>query len=191
MLFNLVQSPQPYLPFYKKLLMPLDLIQQKSSKISFLSPNLLLTENRKDIEYRLQFLQDVFDKGLSANQTLYYHFISDDEKGVILDGESISKDFIVLYNSIKNNKILEPIAVRQYSNQIIRTRFILNGKKIWKNYKNKNRFQVINGGHRLAVALFLGLEKIPVKIYKSLSFEIPDYTEYLKIKEPEYKKKIE
>ena len=107
MLFNLVQSPQPYLPFYKKLLMPLDLIQQKSSKISFLSPNLLLTENRKDIEYRLQFLQDVFDKGLSANQTLYYHFISDDEKGVILDGESISKDFIVLYNSIKNNKILE------------------------------------------------------------------------------------
>jgi hypothetical protein len=190
-LFNLVQSPQPYLPFYKKLLMPLDLIQQKSSKISFLSPNLLLTENRKDIEYRLQFLQDVFDKGLSANQTLYYHFISDDEKGVILDGESISKDFIVLYNSIKNNKILEPIAVRQYSNQIIRTRFILNGKKIWKNYKNKNRFQVINGGHRLAVALFLGLEKIPVKIYKSLSFEIPDYTEYLKIKEPEYKKKIE
>ena len=191
MLFNLVQSPQPYLPFYKKLLMPLDLIQQKSSKISFLSPNLLLTENRKDIEYRLQFLQDVFDKGLSANQTLYYHFISDDEKGVILDGESISKDFIVLYNSIKNNKILEPIAVRQYSNQIIRTRFILNGKKIWKNYKNKNRFQVINGGHRLAVALFLGLEKIPVQIYKSLSFEIPDYTEYLKIKEPEYKKKIE
>ena len=122
---------------------------------------------------------------------MYYHFISDDEKGVILDGESISKDFIVLYNSIKNNKILEPIAVRQYSNQIIRTRFILNGKKIWKNYKNKNRFQVINGGHRLAVALFLGLEKIPVKIYKSLSFEIPDYTEYLKIKEPEYKKKIE
>ena len=34
------------------------------------------------------------------------------------------------------------------------------------------------------------LDKVPVKIYKSLSFEIPNYTEYIKIKEPEYLEKL-
>lgn len=190
MLFNLVQSPQPYLPFYKKILMILDLIQQKSSKITTLSPNLLLTENRKDIEYRLKFLEDVFDKGIPPNETLYYHFINDDDKGVLLDGENISRDFVSLLNDIKKNKILEPIAIGHYSNKIIKTRHILKGKKIWKEYENENGYQIINGGHRLAVALFLGLEKVPVKIYRSVSFEIPNYTDYIKNKEPEYIQKI-
>lgn len=190
MLFNLIQSPQPYLPFYKKILMILDLFQQKSSKISFLSPELLLTENRKDIEYRLEFLKDIFEKGLAPKQTLYYHFISDDDKGVILDGDSVSQAFIELYKDIKKNKISEPIAIGQFSKKNLKTRHILKGEKIWKNYENKNGFQIINGGHRLAVALFLGMEKVPVKIYKSLSFEVPNYTDYIKIKESEYKMKI-
>jgi hypothetical protein len=190
MFFNLVQSPQPYLPFYKKILMILDLMQQKSSKITTLSTNLLLTENRKDIEYRLEFLKDVFDKGVPPNETLYYHFINDDDKGVILDGKTVSRDFISLLNDIKNNKILEPIAIGHYSNKIIKTRHILKGKKIWKEYENENGYQIINGGHRLAVALFLGLEKVPVKIYRSVSFEIPNYTDYIKDKESEYIQKI-
>ena len=52
------------------------------------------------------------------------------------------------------------------------------------------KLQIINGAHRLSVALFLGFDKVPVKIYKSLSFEIPNYTEYIKIKEPEYLEKL-
>ncbi|MCH7647079.1 MAG: hypothetical protein IIA83_00515 [Thaumarchaeota archaeon] len=188
--FNLVQSPQPYLPLHKKFLMLFDLIQQRSSKISFLPPKVLLTKNRKDIEYRVEFLRNVIDNGLSPQQTLYYNFISDNDKGVILDVESVSKDFISLYNDIKNDKIFEPISIGQYSKKIIKTRYILNGKKIWKNYMNENGFQVINGGHRLAVALFLGLEKVPVKIFRSLSFEIPNYTDYIRIKEPEYRKNL-
>lgn len=188
--FNLVQSPQPYLPLHKKFLMLFDLIQQRFSKTSFLPPKVLLTKNRKDIEYRVEFLRNVIDNKLSPQQTLYYNFIADNDKGVILDVESVSKDFISLYNDIKNDKMLEPIAIGQYSKKIIKTRYILNGKKIWKNYINENGFQVINGGHRLAVALFLDLEKVPVKIFRSLSFEIPNYTDYIRIKEPEYRKNL-
>ena len=167
-----------------------DLIQQTSSKTSFISPKILLTKNRKDIEYRVQFLKDVLDNGISPKQTLYYQFISDDDKNVILDAESVSKDFISLYNNIKKRKTFEPIAIGQYSKKIIKTRYILNGRKNWVDLPNENGFQVINGAHRLAVALFLGLDKIPVKIYKSLSFEIPNYTDYIRIKESEYLKKI-
>jgi len=187
---NFVQSPQPSLPVHKKFLMLFDLIQHRSSKTSFLPPKVLITKNRKDIEYRVEFLRNVIDNKLPPQQTLYYNFIADNDKGVILDVESVSKDFISLYNDIKNGKMLEPIAIGQYSKKIIKTRYILNGKKIWKNYINENGFQVINGGHRLAVALFLDLEKVPVKIYRSLSFEIPNYTEYLKIKEPKYRKNL-
>ena len=62
--------------------------------------------------------------------------------------------------------------------------------KKWKNIPNETGYQVINGAHRLAVALFLGFEKIPVKIYRSMSFEIPNYTDYIEIKEFEYLKRI-
>lgn len=189
--FKTVQSEQPYIPTYKKLLMLIDLIRQRSSKTVFLSPKLLLTKNRKDIEYRVEFLRDVINNGISPKQTLYYQFISDNDKGVILDVDTVSKNFIELYHDVKKNKILQPIIAGQYSSKTIKTRYILNGVKTWKNYPNESGFQVINGAHRLAVALFLDLEEIPVKTYKLLSFEIPDYTEYIKIKEPEYRKNIE
>jgi len=188
---NFPLSPQPDLPLHKKFLRLFDLIQYRNTKISFLPPKILLTNNRKDIEYRVEFLRNVIDKKLSPQQTLYYNFISDDDKGVILDVESVSKDFISLYEDIKKNKILEPIVIGQYSKKIIKTRYVLNGKKVWINYINEHGFQVINGGHRLAVALFLNLEKVPVKIFRSFSIEIPNYTEYLKIKESEYREKLD
>ena len=72
----------------------------------------------------------------------------------------------------------------------IKTRYIIHNKKTWIDVDNPHKLQIINGAHRLSVALFLGLDKVPVKIYKSLSFEIPNYTEYIKIKEPEYLEKL-
>ena len=188
--FNLIQSAQPHIPLYKKFLMLFDLIQQTSAKTSFMSPKILLTKNRKDIEYRIQFLKDVLHNGISPKQTLYYQFIADDDKNVILDAESVSKDFISLYNDIKKRKLFEPIAIGQYSKKNIKTRYILNGSKNWVDLPNENGYQVINGAHRLAVALFLNLDEIPVRIYRSLSFEIPNYTDYIRIKESEYLKKI-
>ena len=187
MFFNgLVQSPQPNIPFNKKCLMLIDLIQQRSVKSCFLSPKILLTENRKDIEYRIKFLKDVLQNNIPLQNTLYYQFIGDHDKGIIEDVETVSKKFIKLHDDIKKNGILEPIILGSYSKKIIKTRYVFHNKKTWINIDNENKLQIINGAHRLSVALFLGLDKVPVKIYTSLSFEIPNYTEYIKIKEPEY-----
>ena len=54
----------------------------------------------------------------------------------------------------------------------------------------ENKYQLIDGAHRLAIAEFLQYEKVPVKIIKPSSFEIPNYTDYIDIKEPEYKAKL-
>jgi len=189
--FHLIQSPQPYLPPHKRVLKLIDLISQRAAKISFLPPRLLLTKNRKDIEYRVEFLRDVIDNGIAPQRTLYYQFISDDDKGVILNVDIVAKNFLSLYHDIKANNITNPIAIGQYSGKTINTRHIVRGKKTWKRYPNENGYQVINGAHRLAVALFLNLENVPVRIYRSASFEIPNYTDYLQIKELEYKRNIE
>jgi hypothetical protein len=184
--FKLIQSAQPHISSFKKFLMIFDFIQQKFTKISFISPHKLMTHNRKDIEYRVQFLKDVIDNSILPEKTLYYQFIADDDKNILMDAEKVSNDFLKLYESIKKNKIKEPIAIGNYLTKKIKTRYLLKGKKFWINVSNDNNFQVINGAHRLAVAIFLELDEIPVKIYKSFSFEIPNYTEYLKIKEKKY-----
>lgn len=57
-------------------------------------------------------------------------------------------------------------------------------------YKNQFGYQIIDGAHRLAIALFLNLDTIPVKIITAKGFEIPDYTQFLKLKREEYLKKI-
>lgn len=187
---GLVQSPQPNIPFNKKCLMLIDLIQQRSVKSCFLSPKILLTENRKDIEYRIKFLKDVLQNNIPLQNTLYYQFIGDHDKGIIEDVENVSKKFIKLHDDIKKNNIVEPIILGSYSKKNIKTRYVLHNKKTWINIDNKHKLQIINGAHRLSVALFLGFDKVPVKIYKSLSFEIPNYTEYIKIKESEYLKNL-
>ena len=81
--FILIQSPQPNISTFKKTLMIVDYFQQKFAKISYLSPELLLTENRKDVEYRINFLEDVLEHKIPIEKTLYYQFIADDEKNVI------------------------------------------------------------------------------------------------------------
>ena len=135
--FHLVQSPQPYLPVHKKVLKLIDLFRQRTAKTSFLPPKLLLTKNRKDIEYRVEFLRDVINNGVSPQKTLYYQFISDDDKGVILDVDTVAKNFISLYHNIKDNNMTNPIALGQYSGKTINTRHIVKGKKTWKRYPNE------------------------------------------------------
>ena len=83
----------------------LEIIQQKFTKKNYMHTNLLLTENRKDIEYRVIFLNDVLEKGIPYAQTKYYHFISDIDKGIIREPEISSNSFIQLYEDIKKNGI--------------------------------------------------------------------------------------
>ena len=95
----MVQSKQPCIPLHKKCLMLIDLIQQRSVKMSFLSPKILLTKNRKDIEYRVGFLRSVLESGLSLQNTLYYQFIADHDKTITEDAEMASKEGPLSSNS--------------------------------------------------------------------------------------------
>ena len=99
-------------------------------------------------------------------------------------------NFTTSYHKIKNESLKKPITVGKFDSESINTRYILNNQKIWKVYRNEGKYQLIDGAHRLAIAEFLQYEKVPVKIIKPSSFEIPNYTDYIDIKEAEYKAKM-
>tara|TARA_Y100001936_G_C16050495_1_gene657503 strand:- start:853 stop:1380 length:528 start_codon:yes stop_codon:yes gene_type:complete len=167
-----------------------DFIQHKITKTSFISPEKLITKNRKDIEFRIQFLKDVIDHGISPKKTLYYQFISDSGTGGGIDGGSDPEKFLSLFKNIQEKNITEPLAVANYLGKKIKTRYFLNEEKNWVEIINEGNLQLINGAHRLAIAYFLGMEKIPVKVYRSFSFEVPNYTEYIKIQEKNYQRNL-
>lgn len=177
---------QPKLAFYKRFLKIIDQINEKNSKLTYLSTSKLLTENRKDIEYRCIFLKEVIEKQEMPLKTLYGQFISDRDREFNLDAKLMTQNFIKLFYDIKNNGINNPLIIGKYDSKLIKTRYFLNGKKLWRNYQNKTGFQLIDGAHRLASALYLEIKEVPVKIYKPLSFEIPNYTDYIALKEKDY-----
>ena len=164
----------------------IDNIKINYSKKNWLEPNLLLTENRQDINFRITFLQDIFNRNLKPENTNYFKFISDKDKGIRRDSKKSINDFRSLWMSIKENNILEPILVGKYSKKKIHTRYIINKTKKWFEIENKTKFQLIDGAHRLSIALFLKFKTIPVKIIEPVGFEIPNYSEYIKYKEKEY-----
>ena len=95
-------------------------------------------------------------------------------------------NFLTLFKEIKKDVIIRPLVVAKYNSDFIKTRYVLKGKKYWKDYKNETAFQLIDGAHRLAAALFFDHKEIPAQVYHPLSFEVPNYTDYIAIKESEY-----
>lgn len=183
---------QPFLPIHKRLLRFVDKIQEKNARITKLETKLLLTKNRMDINYRVEFLCDVFLKNIKPEKTLYFQFLSDkDNPNLVLNNTVLSEKFLKLFENIKKNNLFEPILVAKYDSNLINTRYILNGKKYWKQYRNETGFQIIDGAHRLAVCNFLKYQEISVKIIKPLSFEIPNYTDYIAVKEKQYRNNLE
>ena len=83
-----------------------------------------------------------------------------------------------------------PSSTSKNISEFINTQYIINNQKIWKTYRNETKYQLIDGAHRLAIAEFLEHEEVPVKIFESHSFEIPNYTDYIDIKEPEYRTRL-
>jgi hypothetical protein len=164
----------------------IDNVKIKCSKKNSLDPNLLLTENRQDINLRITFLEDIFQKNLKSENTKYFKFISDKDKGIRRDSKKSTENFRELIISIKEHNILEPILVGKYVKKKIQTRYIINNTKKWFEVENKTGFQLIDGAHRLSIALFLKFKTIPVKIIEPVGFEIPNYSEYIKHKEKEY-----
>jgi hypothetical protein len=161
----------------------IDNLQEKFSKITFLDPKLLLTENRHDILLRVDFLTEVIINKQDSSKTKYFKFIIDKDKGISRDPTNVTSDFLNLYYDIKQNNIVSPILVGKYDSSKIPTRYIFENQKFWFDIENKSGYQLMDGAHRLSVALFLEISSIPVKIINSLAFEIPNYTQYIKKKE--------
>jgi len=186
MYFDNKGRQQPKLPLHKYLLKLFDQLNEKNSKLEYISPSKLMTENRKDIEYRCVFLIEVIEKQKSPLRTLYSQFISDKARGFNLDSKVMTDNFIKLFQDIKTNGISYPLVAGRYDSKSVKTRHFIDGKKIWTIYDNKTGLQLIDGAHRLACALYLEIKEIPVRIYKPLSFEIPNYTDYIRSKEKDY-----
>jgi len=167
-----------------------DTIQEYFTRVQYIDPKILHTRNRKDVDLKIQFLQDVLEKKIPREKTLYYQFNSDTEKGISRNPDNAASEFIRNYNSIKKNGILRPIAVGRFDKEILKVRYIIKNKKIWSEIKNENGLQLINGTHRLAIALYLKYDSIPTKIFKPYSFQIPNYESYLQIKREKYLEKI-
>ena len=181
---------QPDLTPLKKILTKFDRLKESTSQTTYLPTKKLITNNRKDILYRIDFLNEIINKKNSPKETLYYQFVSDIDRSLSISADDMVNNFTTSYREIKNESLKKPITVGRFDSELINTRYILNGKKIWKTYRNENKYQLIDGAHRLAIAEFLQYEKVPVKIIKPSSFEIPNYTDYIDIKEPKYKAKL-
>ena len=181
---------QPDLTPLKKILTKFDRLKESTSQTTYLPTKKLITNNRKDILYRIDFLNEIINKKNSPKETLFYQFVSDIDRSLPISADDMVNNFTTSYREIKNESLKKPITVGKFDSELINTRYILNGKKIWKTYRNENKYQLIDGAHRLAIAEFLQYEKVPVKIIKPSSFEIPNYTDYIDIKEPEYKAKL-
>jgi len=173
-------------PQSNAILWKIDDIKINFAKNSKLNPKLLLTENRKDIELRIRFLEDVFVEKINPEKTKYYRFISDKDKGIGRDAKQAIENFKKLLIDIRGKDIKEPLLVAQFTKKIIKTRYIIKEKKYWSEIENKTGYQLMDGAHRLSIAIFLKFNSIPVKIIKPSGFEVPNYSTYIQHKEKEY-----
>ena len=181
---------QQNISFIKKILTILDHIKESKAQITNLTTKKLITKNRKDVLYRLDFLNQTIKNKISPKKTLYYQFVSDTNRSLKISADEHIKNFIIAYNEIKNGSIKKPISVGKFDSEFINTRYIINNQKIWKRYRNETKHQLIDGAHRLAIAEFLQHDTVPVKIFKPYSFEIPNYTDYIDSKEADYKNRM-
>lgn len=169
----------------------IDTISSKIGSTKTIDSSLLLTENRGDILLRKNFLDDIISKNKTPNQTLYYQFISDSDRGISRNPDESSKNFLELFEDIKLHGVKKPLLITKITSKILNARYIFQNEKHWKKYENFSGFQLVDGAHRLAILLYLNTKNIPVKIIHSRGFEIPDYTEFLKLKSKGYLKNIE
>ena len=102
----------------------IDNLKIKFVKTGVLNPNLLLTENRQDVNLRIKFLKDIFENKIDLEKTQYFKFISDNDKGVRRNSKESVEDFKKLFFSIEKYGILEPVLVGKFEQKKIQTRYI-------------------------------------------------------------------
>lgn len=152
----------------------------KFVKTEFIEPNKLRTKNRKDIDLYVKFLEDSLKKKKIIEDTEIFKKVV--QNGILPENIKLHLEhLLILCKNIEKNGIKKPIIVAKINSPIIKIWHLSNDKKIWKDFKNETGFQLIEGTHRLPIAIYLKLEKIPVKFYKPLLTQIPNFTEILQI----------
>ena len=139
---------QPNLSPLKKLLTKFDRLKESTSQTTYLPTKKLITNNRKDILYRIDFLNKIINKKNSPKETLYYQFVSDIDRSLSISADDMVNNFTTSYREIKNESLKKPITVGRFNSELINTRYILNGKKIWKTFST----------HRICIFI-TGLQK--------------------------------
>ena len=157
----------------------------KLVKTEFHDPKKFKTKNRKDIDLNIKFLKKLLEQNIPIENTTY--FMKRCENGISpkLQMKHL-KHQLNLYEEIKKNGIKKPLIVARYKSPTIKIWNYangVNGEKIWKDFKNETGFQLIEGTHRLPIAIYLNLKKIPVKIYKPIFTQIPNFTEMYKLED--------
>ena len=164
-LLNNKARNHPHYTTTQRFLERLDHFREYFLPIKYLDPKKLFTANRLDIEYRINFLKNVLEDKILFKNTLYYQFVSDIDRNLFLPGDELLKNFLKLTEVVKLHGIQNPIIVGKYDTKMIKTQYSINGKFYWKDYQNQTGYQLIDGAHRLSLALFLKFDTIPVKIY--------------------------
>jgi len=157
----------------------------KFIKTEYHKPEAFITKNRKDIDLTVKFLKNILEDKISIEETLFFKKICQD--GSSHKNQKIHlKHLLDLCQEIKKNGMKKAIIVARYKSPIIKIWKYsegTHGEKIFEDFKNETGFQLIEGTHRLPIAIYLNIKKIPVKIYKPMFTQIPNFTGILNIKE--------
>jgi hypothetical protein len=164
-------------------------IQKRAFSPTDITIDNIKTHNRRDIDYRIDFLNEV-DDGTNYPETLYYHFISDPERWAQEPAEERCETFVDLAEDIRQNGIQTPITVGRYYSSTLDAKVEFDGEKEYININNHTGYQLIDGAHRVAAASYLGWCTIPTCIIIPVSFEVPEYTEFIEKRESRYKELI-
>ena len=155
-------------------------------RVHHLEPKALLTPNRKDIEYRIDFLSKVVHGDQDWHDTKYYYFIGDSRRGIDVDADRMCRHFIDLHDDIRQNGINTPLRAGRYYQDRINTRYRFEGVQYDDEIRNETGYQLIEGAHRLAIAIDLSLESVPANVHRLPIFDVPNYTAYIDTVENEY-----
>lgn len=140
----------------------------------------LMTENRKDIEVRIDFLTEVLDGNKDPKNTFYYRFISDkrrlkNPKALDLDGDYMVTKFLDLYRDIRRRGFRGHVFADKVFFDKIRTHYLVGGKKQYVEIPNTSGYQLLQGAHRLAIQKYLGETEIPCRVTHGSKNSYPNY----------------
>lgn len=148
---------------------------------------------REDILLRVDFLQSMEELvGLRPEQTLYYQFIGDKERGGDYDSKEIADNFFKIYESIKKNGYIGGEYKDSHITVIQTPEPYMPGvpPKHERVRRVNSHYALKEGAHRVAALKMLGYEKAECRIVEDYHFSPPDYTEYIRRNRVKYIKNL-